>query len=60
MKNRFTPGHYFSKRSDLGVEIVKVLYYNEEYMKVKINLYHKDYGYIYETRKNYKLYYKNI
>lgn len=54
------PGHYESPRSDLHVEIHKVQYQNGEYAKVKLTLSHKDYGYVYELRKNYKLYFKNI
>lgn len=60
MKKVFNPGIYHSKLSDLEVEIVKVSYYGSDYMKAKVNVYNKYYGYIYETRTNYKLYYKNI
>ena len=53
------PGIYEADCSDLRVIIHRVHYRTDEYIKAKISIYHKIYGYRYET-KGHKLYLKNI
>lgn len=55
-----TKGKWESNKSDLLVEIIKVSYRSKDYTKVKLNLFHKKYGYLYEFRSNYKLYHTKI
>jgi len=54
-----TKGTYVSDNSDLKVEIIKVRYQNDEYIKVKAALTNKHNGIFYEM-KNYKIYRKDI
>lgn len=57
---RLTKGTYTTDNSDLKVEVIKVSYQTPEYARIKINLYNKYNGIVYETRKNYKVLKKNI
>ena len=52
-------GLYVTDNSSLVVDVISCGYYNEEYAKIKINLYSKS-GLLYESRKNYKVWWKNI
>lgn len=50
---------YTNNKTDLKLYILKVPYYNKEYVKVKGSLINKRNEILYET-KNYKLYWENI
>lgn len=52
-------GLYVTDNSSLVVDVISCGYYNRLYAKIKINLYSKS-GLLYEVRKNYKVYWKNI
>lgn len=51
---------YSADNTDLIADIIKVQYQTEEYAKVKMNLINKKNGIVYEVRRNYKIYKKNI
>jgi len=51
---------YSNNRSDLAFKVIKVQYFNEEYVKVKGTLIQKYNKMPIERTKNYKLYFKNI
>ena len=57
---RLTRGTYTTDNSDLAVEVIKVSYQTSEYARIKINLYNKYNGIVYETRSNYKVIKKRI
>ena len=50
---------YVTDNCDLAVDVIKVSYYNDTYIKFKGLLYNKKNGIPYET-KNYKVYYDMI
>lgn len=55
-----TKGRYVTDYTDLLVEVLNIPYRNTEYIKMKVNLSNKHNGIVYETRKSYKVYRKNI
>ena len=55
-----TKGLYVTDNTDLLIEVINIPYQNTEYIKMKVNLSNKRNGIVYETRKNYKVYRKNI
>lgn len=57
---QLTRGTWTADNSDLNVEILKVSYQKDTYARIKINLYNKHNGIVYETRANYKVWKKNI
>lgn len=57
---KLSKGFYIQDNSDLMVEVVKIGYENDRYIKAKLNLWHKRYETLYEYRSNYKLYKNKI
>lgn len=59
MTPRRLVGLFITDNSDLVIDVIKSSYWNKKYIKMKINLYNKN-GTLYESRKNYKVYWENI
>ena len=60
MTPRRLVGLYVTDNSDLVIDVIKSSYWNNRYIKIKINLYNKHNGILYESRTNYKVYWENI